>query len=258
MVGLRGINTPSGFPRDGGLRECRIRASLRGTPPVKPVDLVLFDLDGTLADTVPDIAAALGMTLDEVGVPTPPLSVVKEMVGDGGRKLIERALARASAQGDLDALFARFLANYGANLCVGSRLYPGVPEALERLRRAGVARAVLTNKPGTLARGLLDSLALGGTFLAVIGDGDGFPRKPDPGAARALIDRAGTVGARTAVIGDGLPDARVARAVGALAIAAAWGYVAPDLLRAESPDLVAMTPSEAVAFVLAPNPEASG
>jgi phosphoglycolate phosphatase len=225
---------------------------------VTPVDLVLFDLDGTLADTVPDIAAALAATLDEVGVAAPPLSVVKELVGDGARKLIERALARASANGDLDALFARFLTHYGANLCVGSHLYAGVREGIEHLRSAGVALAVLTNKPGGLARELLDGLGLGGTFLAIIGDGDGYPRKPDPAGARALIARAGTAAARTAVIGDGLPDVGTARAVGALAVAAAWGYVPPERLRAEAPDLLAMTPAEAVAFVLDPKRQASG
>jgi phosphoglycolate phosphatase len=231
---------------------------LDATPPVTPVDLVLFDLDGTLADTVPDIAAALAATLDEVAVPAPPVSVVKELVGDGARKLIERALARAAVDGDLDALFARFLVHYRANLCVGSHLYPGVPEGIERLRSAGIALAVLTNKPGGLARGLLDSLGLGGTFLAVIGEGDGFPRKPDPAGARALIARAGAAAARTAVIGDGLPDVGTARAVGALAIAAAWGYVPPERLSAESPDLLAMSPAEAVAFVLDANRQASG
>jgi phosphoglycolate phosphatase len=224
---------------------------------VKPVDLVLFDLDGTLADTAPDIAAALTATLREAGLPPPPVSVVKQMVGDGARKLIERALARASAEGDLDALFARFLAHYGATLCVGSRLYPGIGEALERLRSAGVALAVLTNKPGALARRLLDSLGLGGAFLDVVGEGDGFPRKPDPGGARALMTRAGAAAERTAVIGDGLPDVRTARAVGALAIAAGWGYVPPEQLRAEVPDLVAATPAEAISFVLDPKREAS-
>jgi phosphoglycolate phosphatase len=219
---------------------------------VAPLDLVLFDLDGTLADTVPDIGAALAATLDEVGVPAPPLAVVKELVGDGARKLIERALARASADEDVEALFTRFLVHYGAGLCVGSRLYPGVTEALALARGAGVALAVLTNKPGALARGLLDSLGLGRAFMTVIGDGDGFPRKPDPAAARALIESAGTVAARVAVIGDGLPDVRTARAVGALAIAAAWGYVSPELLRAESPDLLAATPADAIAFILDP------
>jgi phosphoglycolate phosphatase len=94
--------------------------------------------------------------------------------------------------------------------------------------------------------------------VAIVGDGDGFPRKPDPTAARALIVKAGTVAARTAMIGDGLPDVRTARAVGALAIAAAWGYGAPDLLRAESPTLFATTPAEAVAFILDPQREARG
>jgi phosphoglycolate phosphatase len=234
------------------------QAILLPTPPVTAVDLVLFDLDGTLADTVPDIGAALAATLDEVGVPAPPLAVVKELVGDGARKLIERALARASADEEVEVLFTRFLVHYGAKLCVGSRLYPGVTHALASARDAGVALAVLTNKPGALARDLLDSLGVSGAFLAVIGDSDGFPRKPDPGAARALIERAGTVARRTAMIGDGLPDVRTARAVGALAIAAAWGYVAPELLRAESPDFVAATPAEAIAFVLDPKPGTSG
>ena len=92
----------------------------------------------------------------------------------------------------------------------------------------------------------------------MIGDGDGFPRKPDPRAAQALIDRAGTVAARTAMIGDGLPDVRTARAVGTLSIAAGWGYGAPDLLRAESPTLLATTPAEAVSFILDPKRGASG
>lgn len=223
-----------------------------------PVDLVLFDLDGTLADTLPDIAAALAATLDEVGVPAPPVAVVKGLVGDGSRKLIERALARASAGGDLDALLARFVAHYAAHVCVASRLYPGMREALEQASRAGIGLAVVTNKPGALARDLLDRLGLAGTFTAVIGDGDGFPRKPDPSAAQALIARAGTAAARTAMIGDGLPDVRTARAAGALAIAAGWGYVAPERLRAEAPDLVAATPAEAIAFVLDPRRGASG
>jgi 2-phosphoglycolate phosphatase len=217
---------------------------------VKPTDLVIFDLDGTLADTVPDIGGALAATLNEIGVPAPPVAVVKELVGDGARELIKRAMGRASADGDVEALFTRFLAHYRDNLCASSRLYPGVSDALARARRAGVALAVVTNKPGGLARRLLDSLGLEGTFVAVIGDGDGFPRKPDPAAARSLIERAGTVAARTTVIGDGLPDVRMARAVGARAVAAAWGYVASERLHAEAPDLVAATPEEAVAFVL--------
>jgi phosphoglycolate phosphatase len=217
---------------------------------VADIDLVIFDLDGTLVDTVPDIAGALGAALGEIGVPAPPLEVVKTLVGDGGRVLIQRALALAGVDGDLDALFAAFLAAYRAHVSDRSVVYPGVTAALDRLRDAGVASAVITNKPGDIARRLLDDLALADRFVAVIGDGDGFPRKPDPSAALSLFASRGTQPARVAVVGDGLPDVRTARAVGARAISAAWGYVAAERLAAEKPDALAATPEEAIRLLL--------
>jgi len=217
---------------------------------VANIDLVIFDLDGTLVDTVPDIAAALAATLASVGVAAPPLEAVKTMVGDGGRELIRRALARANVDGDLDALFTTFLAAYRAHVSDRSAPYPGTAGALAALRAAGVRAAVVTNKPGDIARRLLADLSLAEQFVATIGDGDGFPRKPDPAAALSLVAAAGTQPARTAVVGDGLPDVRLARALGARAIAAAWGYVAPERLAAEQPDVLARTLEEAAGAVL--------
>ena len=216
------------------------------------VDLVIFDLDGTLVDTAPDIAGALDAALGAVGVAAPPLAVVKEMVGDGARQLIRRALARAGVEGDLDALHATFLAHYRAHVSDRSAVYPGILEALAALHAAGVASAVLTNKPGDIARRLLGELALADRFVATIGDGDGFARKPDPAAALSLIAGARTQPARTAVVGDGLPDVRMARALGARAIAATWGYAAADRLAAEQPDVLAGTPADAVLCLLPP------
>ena len=214
------------------------------------LDLVIFDLDGTLVDTAPDIAAALAATLAEVAVPPPPLPVVKGLVGDGARALIARAQAREGVERDVEPLLPRFLAHYADHLCVASRLYPGVGEALTALRGAGVAAAVVTNKPGDLARGLLAQLGIGAGFVAIIGDGDGFPRKPDPEGARSITAAVGASVERTAVVGDGLPDVRLARALGARAIAAGWGYVDQDRLRAESPDALADTPAEAARLLL--------
>ena len=214
------------------------------------IDLVIFDLDGTLIDTAPDIAAALAVTVGSIGVAAPPLDVVKTMVGDGARELIRRALAAAGADGDLDGLFATFLAHYRAHLSERSVVYPGVVGALDALDAAGVASAVLTNKPGDIARQLLSDLSLTDRFVAIIGDGDGFARKPDPAAALSLIAGARTQPARTAVVGDGLPDVRMARALGARAIAATRGYTAADRLAAEQPDVLAGTPDEAVRAVL--------
>ena len=211
---------------------------------------MVFDLDGTLVDTAPDIATALAATLAEIGVRPPPLEVVKQLVGDGGRALIARALAREAADADPDALVPRLLEHYRAHICDGSRLYPGVIEALARLRAAGLATAVVTNKAGELARALLARLGIGDGFADVIGDGDGFPRKPDPAAALSIAGRLGTTGARTAVVGDGLPDVRLGRALGARTIAAAWGYVGAEGLGRESPDAIAATPDEAAGLIL--------
>jgi phosphoglycolate phosphatase len=217
---------------------------------VPEFDLVIFDLDGTLVDTAPDIAGALGAALAEAGVPALPLDVVKQLVGDGGRELIRRALALAGAQRDVDQLFARFLAHYTDHVSDQSVAYAGVDAALGALAAAGVAAVVLTNKPGAIARRLLADLALSARFRDVIGDGDGFPRKPDPAAARALIAAAGTTADRTVIVGDGLPDIRTARALGAKVISAGWGYVPAERLAAESPDALAATPEQAIRLVI--------
>jgi phosphoglycolate phosphatase len=214
--------------------------------------LVLFDLDGTLVDTLPDIARALGAALAEIGVAAPPLDVVRRMVGDGARELVRRARAGRPADAtEEDALLARFLASYRANVCVASRLYPGAREALASLRAEGAALAVVTNKPGELARALLAALDAAAALDAIIGDGDGFPRKPDPAAAQALVARFGGAPAQTVVVGDGLPDMRLARALGATAVAAAWGYVPATDLAAESPSFLADDLASATRFTRA-------
>jgi phosphoglycolate phosphatase len=212
--------------------------------------VVIFDLDGTLVDTIPDIAAALGRALEGTGVAPPPLEVVKRMVGDGARELVRRALAAEPADSAREeAVLARLLAAYRENACVASRLYPDVADGLAALRGDGVALAVVTNKLGDVARTLLGTLGIAASFEAIIGDGDGFPRKPDPAAARSVLLRVGGAQERTAVVGDGLPDMRLARALGATAVAATWGYAAAEALAGEGPQFSAGSFSEAVSIV---------
>jgi len=215
-----------------------------------PPALVIFDLDGTLVDTAPDIARALGVALAETGVPPLPLDTVKRMVGDGARELIRRALGAAaldSAHGE--AAFGRFLASYRENVCVASELYPGVIDGLAALRSEGAALAVVTNKPGDLARTLLATLEIATSFDAIIGDGDGFPRKPDPAAALSVLAKVGASPDRAIVVGDGLPDMRLAHALGATAVAATWGYLPVAALADEQPTFLAGSFQEAMSII---------
>jgi phosphoglycolate phosphatase len=204
--------------------------------------LVLFDLDGTLVDSAPDIAAALNDALAELGQPTHPLDTVTTYVGDGAAKLVERAVG-LTAPIDQTLLLERFKARYAANLCVRTRLYPGIAGTLEAFRARGTPLAVVTNKPGDLARTLLRTLAIDGFFVEVVGDGDGFPRKPSPEIALAVCARHAVAPADALLVGDGLPDVRLARAAGCRAAAVTWGYTPREALLAEKPDWLVEAPT---------------
>jgi phosphoglycolate phosphatase len=124
-----------------------------------------------------------------------------------------------------------------------------VVEGLAALRSDGASLAVVTNKPGDLARALLGALEIAGSFAAIIGDGDGFPRKPDPAAALSVLSSLGASPGRAVVVGDGLPDMRLARALGATAVAATWGYVPAAALAREAPAFLAGSFSEAISII---------
>jgi phosphoglycolate phosphatase len=206
----------------------------------RPFDLVIFDLDGTLVDSAPDIAWALNAALNEASLPRLPLPTIIQLVGDGAAKLVDRALAEANGSNHAgEKILSRFLWFYDSHVNVLSRLFPGVVELLEALSRAGIATAVITNKPHELTQRLLLALGIANYFSVVIGDGNSFPRKPDPTAARSVIASVGTQSERTIVIGDGIPDVRMAHATPCPVIAAAWGYVPLAKLQAELPTFIA-------------------
>jgi phosphoglycolate phosphatase len=217
-----------------------------------PFDLVIFDLDGTLVDSVPDIAWSLNTTLVEAGLSSLSVRTVTEIVGDGAGKLVERAIGAQASGHDPQALLARFVTHYADHLCVDSRLYPGVADLLDSLASSGIATAVVTNKPHALAQRLLNALAIAEHFSTTIGEGHGFPRKPDPSAALSIIGRTGVSPDRTIIVGDGLADIGMSRAIPCPVIAAAWGYVSPARLQQESPTFLASSLKEAAAILLPP------
>jgi phosphoglycolate phosphatase len=205
----------------------------------------LLDLDGTIVDSLPDIVGALNASLSGAGLPPLAMKVVRGLVGEGVHRLAEKALAVSPSSSLAPAALAsEIVRRYAEQPCVDSRLYPGMAEALAALRARGVRLAVLTNKPGPVARALVAALSLADTFAAVVGDADGFPRKPAPDAARALAARFGVPLAQTLMVGDGLPDLAMARAAGCPVAAAAWGYTDRPLLAAQGPDYLIDAPAD--------------
>src|SRR5688572_10550860 len=141
-----------------------------------PFDIVAFDLDGTLADTGPDLAATLNHVLAILGRAPVPVDSVRHLVGHGARALLRRGLAATGESSEqlVERGFPLYLDHYAANICVGTRAYPGLEDALDALTERGVALAVCTNKQEELTRRLLDALGWRHRFQAVVG-GDTLP-----------------------------------------------------------------------------------
>ena len=196
-------------------------------PSTFPGATVVFDLDGTLVDTAPDLIGALNVVLGERGLAPVPVEAARHLVGRGGRVLLRRGFADAGAQmpdGEADALFARFLDAYRARIAQESRPYPGVEAALDALAQAGARLAVCTNKPGDYARLLLDALDLSRRFAAVVGADDVLARKPDPRHLLDTLARAGGDPGRALMVGDSEADAAAARGAAVPVVLVSFGY----------------------------------
>jgi phosphoglycolate phosphatase len=189
---------------------------------------LLLDLDGTLVDTVPDLAAALNRLMRARGLPPFSRQQVAAMVGDGVAVLVARAFDARGRPPDAAAV-ANFAADYQANVAVESTLYPDVLRTLERLAAGGWQLAVCTNKPEQSARALLQRLGLL-KLMCAVGGGDSFAvRKPDPGHLQATLRQATGIPARAVVLGDHRNDVLAATGAGIPCIFASWGYGSPDM-----------------------------
>jgi phosphoglycolate phosphatase len=191
---------------------------------------LLFDLDGTLADSVPDLAAAVNGLLAELGRPALSLAQVTAMVGDGTTALVERALAASgAADTPLPTALDRFLALYEADPTRLTRPYPSVPAVLDELAAVGWRLAVCTNKPERATRAVLAGLDLERYFTVVLGGDSGPTRKPDPGPLLSALGRLGSAPGRAAMIGDHRNDVAAAHAAGMPVVFARYGYGAATL-----------------------------
>ncbi|MDF2812807.1 MAG: phosphoglycolate phosphatase [Microvirga sp.] len=189
--------------------------------------IAVFDLDGTLADTAGDLVATLNVILGQEGLASLPVEKARDMIGAGARALIERGfetVGRDLSPDHLERLFERFMVHYGANICVRTKLFPGVLGALDRLEQAGFVLAICTNKVETHSVKLLAELGIGHRFAFNAGR-DTFPYfKPDPRHLTMTIARAGGDPNRAVMVGDSNTDIVAARNARIPVIAVPFGY----------------------------------
>ena len=188
---------------------------------------VVFDLDGTLVDTAPDLINALNFVLGREGLPPVPLHSARNLIGAGARRLIERGLeleGRAATTDDITRLMGDFIDYYAAHIADVSRPFEGLEGALDDLNTLGYRFAVCTNKLEWLSKLLLDQLGLSSRFSAICGADTFGISKPDPAILQQTIARAGGQLASTIMVGDAGPDIGVARSAGIPVIGVEFGY----------------------------------
>lgn len=192
-----------------------------------PAPLVIFDLDGTLFHTAPDLLHSLNHTIGSIGLQPVQMDDMTYLVGKGARVMIGRALElRQTAIGEteLDRLFGVFLEHYGASMPGATELYPGAAAAMNRLADAGMTMAVCTNKTEAMAVRLLELTGVMDRFAAVTGGNTFAVRKPHPDHILKTIEMAGASASASLMIGDTINDIEAARAAGIPSIAVPFGY----------------------------------
>ena len=198
-------------------------------PRALPVRAVLFDLDGTLADTAPDLAAALNRVRADRTLPPLPLETLRPRASDGTRGMLEAGLGVTRDDAEWEILKEAFLDYYAAGLAVRTRLFAGAEDALTGIERRGLVWGVVTNKAARFTLPLLDHLGIGGRARVIV-CGDTTPQtKPHPAPLLHAAAAIGTDAADCVYVGDAPRDVAAARAAGMSALVASYGYIAADI-----------------------------
>ncbi len=209
------------------------------------VRAIIFDLDGTLVDSLDDIAGALIEALADHRFPAPALETVRSWVGGGARSLVARAVPAER----VDAVVESFYAHYAAHPVVHTRMYDGLAMVLERCVEKQVAIAVLSNKPHDLTIAICARLLAAWPFAVIAGQRTGVPMKPSPEPARAIAATLGVPVEACALVGDAPTDVACADAAGMQSVAVTWGYRPRAELVAAQPKWLADTPADLLALV---------
>jgi phosphoglycolate phosphatase len=198
-----------------------------------PFSAVIFDLDGTLLDTLEDLGASVNRVLAERGFATHAIEAFRWFVGDGSRMLMTRALPNDQRSPDMiESCLSALLADYNRNWHHRTRPYDGTQGLLERLRDLALAMSIVTNKPHPFTGQMVTHFFPDITFRAVLGQQDGIPKKPDPIQALAAAQAMGVAPEACLFLGDSGVDMQTARRAGMLGVGAAWGFRPVDELKA--------------------------
>lgn len=216
---------------------------------VKPPVGVIFDLDGTLLDTLDDITASLNHALACLDRPPLHRDQVRRMVGEGLPALIFKALG-AEGGPDAETLITEYSRHHEQHFCDRTRPYPGIADLLDQISAANHPIAVLSNKPDRLTRKVVSELLARWRFIAAHGPTATRPRKPDPQGALEIARSMERAPERIFLVGDSLPDIETARAAGMTSIAVTWGFRDRTELAAAHPDYLVDTPAEVATVIL--------
>jgi phosphoglycolate phosphatase len=214
--------------------------------PVESLRLLVFDLDGTLIDSVADLAQSVNAMLQHYSRPPLPQEVIGSYIGDGASMLVRRALGDPDDDEFVHQALAFFLGYYHSHKLDNTYIYPGVLDALRTLQTAWPAppaMAILTNKPVRASRDICDALGLSEFFFNIYGGNSFHTKKPDPHGLNALIKEAAVLPAETLMIGDSDVDVLTARNAGAWSLGCTFG-LAPHTLESAPPDILVDAPSE--------------
>jgi len=201
---------------------------------------IVFDLDGTLVDTAPDLVDTLNVVFAREKLPPVPFERARNLIGGGARRMIERGLqdeGRSCTPAECDRLYTKFIDYYAAHIADRSRPFAGAEAALDRLAATGARLAICTNKLEWLSVKLLDALGLAERFLAICGQDTFAVQKPHPDILRKTIERAGGRLDHAIMVGDSDNDIRTARAAGVPVVAVDFGYTDIPVSRL-SPDRI--------------------
>lgn len=205
---------------------------------------VLFDMDGTLLDTLEDLRDGVNVVLERRGYPQHTLEEIREYVGNGAGVLIRRALPEGTAEAEVSDVLAEYKEWYRIHYCTKTHPYPGVEEVLEKLAAAGVKMAVVSNKPDAVTKELAKKFFPG---LPAFGQRDDVPRKPEPQMVWNALEVLGADRERACYVGDSEVDVATAKNAGLPAQIVSWGFRTEEQLRAAGADSIAATTEELLA-----------